>query len=369
MPAERPIVFFPGVMGSRLYFPAADRFWDPDSTRRMLWWAPAWPVRRDDDNRRDMHVNQPAGVVVTPLDNQVADDEARRGWGGVVWSYYSGILRDLQRSYPAAGVYAVGYDWRQRIEWLGWYAGQRIRKALAENGAAEFSAVTHSMGGLVLRAAFAADPSLLGIARRVVHVCQPSAGAVILYRRLFTGLVRPYDGGGGVADRAFRLILGNTRTAFLGNMSGLPGPMQLLPSPYFGAAWNPLLAAGAAYTSGNAAPAIGDGRLAAEVAADLAARVNEVNAFHVWLGPPANPALAARTWLLYGATSPTETAVTYPAGRATPTVTPAGDEVVPAVSATALGLPAGQAIGFGGLTHPVACNNPGVIAAVGAIPL
>ena len=25
---SRPIVFFPGIMGSRLYFPDADRFWD-----------------------------------------------------------------------------------------------------------------------------------------------------------------------------------------------------------------------------------------------------------------------------------------------------------------------------------------------------
>ena len=372
MPNERPILFFPGVMGSRLYFPAADRFWDPDSSRHMLRWVPVRPIRRDDDNRRDMHVNQPAGVVVTPLDNQVTAAEAARGWGGVIWSYYGTILRDLQNTYPTAGVYAVGYDWRQRIQWLGMYAAQRIQKALAVTGATEFSAVTHSMGGLVLRAAFAVAPALIALVRKVVHICQPSAGAVILYRRLLTGLLRPYDGGGSVSDRAFRLILGNTRTAFLGNMSGMPGPMQLLPSPFFPAAsgpWNPLLPAGPPYASGNVPPAIGDGGLTPAVAADLAARVTDVNAFHKFLVCPENPALVPKTWLLYGATSQTETAFTFQNGKAIPTVTAVGDEVVPAVSATALGLPPGQAIGLGGLKHPEACNNPAVLAAVQAIPL
>ena len=36
MAARLPIVFLPGVMGSRLYFEASQKFWDPDSTWRML---------------------------------------------------------------------------------------------------------------------------------------------------------------------------------------------------------------------------------------------------------------------------------------------------------------------------------------------
>ena len=223
--------------------------------------------------------------------------------------FYS-TLNDLGATYPTAQVHAVGYDWRQPIDWLGWYAGQRIRAILAATGADEFSAVTHSMGGLVLRAAFKAAPALVGMARKVVHVCQPSVGAVVLYRRLFTGLVRPYDGGGGVFDRAFRLILGNTRTAFLGNMSGMPGPMQLLPSQFLPGGWNPLLPNGPPYASGNIAPAIGAGGLAAGVAAELATRVTEVNAFHASTGRPVSivaeseGSLVAKAYLAATPTAP-----------------------------------------------------------------
>ena len=33
-----PILFFPGVMGSRLYFPNSHRYWDPDWPLRMSQW-------------------------------------------------------------------------------------------------------------------------------------------------------------------------------------------------------------------------------------------------------------------------------------------------------------------------------------------
>ena len=96
---------------------------------------------------------------------------------------------------------------------------------LAETGADRVAIVTHSMGGLVARAACLVNPALAERIAVVVHVCQPSAGAVVLYRRLFTGLVRGLDGGGGIADRVFRLLLGSDQATFLANMSGLPGPM------------------------------------------------------------------------------------------------------------------------------------------------
>ena len=62
-----PLVFFPGVMGSRLYFENSGKYWDPDSTLHMLRWAPVWPIRSDDDNRRQLHAREPAGVLIDPL--------------------------------------------------------------------------------------------------------------------------------------------------------------------------------------------------------------------------------------------------------------------------------------------------------------
>ena len=230
--SDRPaIVFLPGVMGSRLYFPDSNKFWDPDSTWRMLRWAPLWPVRSDDDNRRELHAREPAGVVMDPLTSDVDADGVAHGWGGVVWSYYGDYLKHLRTITGTGRTFAVGYDWRQDIRWLGEYAADKFWKALDATGADKLAIVTHSMGGLVARAAFMHDPTLIPRVAKVLFICQPATGVVILYRRLFTGLIPGLDGG--LKDYGFRLLLGNTRAAFVGNMSGLPGAMQLLPSEFY----------------------------------------------------------------------------------------------------------------------------------------
>ena len=53
-------------------------------------------------------------------------------------------------------------------------------------------------------------------------------------------------------SRGERSRLGGSRDDFVGNMSGLPGPLELLPSQYFprdeeGRPWHPLLRAHADY--------------------------------------------------------------------------------------------------------------------------
>ena len=153
------------------------------------------------------------------------------------------------------------------------------------------------MGGLVARSAFRHDPSLIPRIEKLVSICQPVVGAVVLYRRLFTGLVRSLDGGGSISDRAFRLLLGNTRAAFVGNMSGLPGAMQLLPSEHFpvdaaGDPWNASIAGpinpANLYANALCPPGVLDAALGltAEVLADLTDRLFDVAGFHTWLGPP-----------------------------------------------------------------------------------
>ena len=121
-----PIVFFPGVMGSRLYFANSGKFWDPDSTWRMGRWLPVWPFRSDDDNRRELHAREPAGVLIDPLDDNVDVDGISHGWGGVVWGYYGDYLKHLRSIAPDGQVFAVGYDWRNvRDDWI---AGLRAIK-------------------------------------------------------------------------------------------------------------------------------------------------------------------------------------------------------------------------------------------------
>jgi len=195
--------------------------------------------------------------------------------------------------------------------------------------------------------------------------------------RLFTGLVRGLDGGGGVADRVFRLLLGNSQATFLANMSGLPGPMQLLPSEHFpadpaGRVWNSFLGNGglthsALYGQANSPPGLSPSALglAPAVLTDLRARIGDVAAFHSFLGPPQSDNQPT-TWLVYGTGLKTEVRVEF-GGSVTPALEERGDDVVPELSATALGLPASRVIAVRGLSHAVACQDAAVQDIVASI--
>lgn len=368
MPLASPVVFLPGVMGTRLHFPDSGRYWDPDNTMRML----SWILSSDDRNRRRMHGSQPARIVMTPDESEITPEQASQGWGNVVWSFYSHFLQFLEGF--GQPVYALGYDWRQDITALGDDIFARIQNVLFATGAEQVTLITHSMGGLVVRAALRSNPALNAQVEKTIHICQPSAGAVVLYRRLFTGLVRRYDSGWG-----FRTILGTDRETFAANMSGLPGPLQLLPSRHFplnaaGAPWNPELVGGidtdalygdAATPPGVTPPA---GMLTPEVLNDFRDRLTDVRVFHAHLGPgDATTADPSKTWLIYGNNQSTEVSVQRDGNTMKPDLANAGDAVVPTPSATALGLPPARMVGLPGITHDVACLNGIVQSVVGII--
>ena len=375
MPARYPIVFFPGIMGSRLYFPAGNKYWDPDSDWEMTAWMPIW--HSSDYLRKRIHVREPAGVVIDRTDKKITPKEADRGWGGVAWEFYGPFLQKLQQiaSTPdssqsdakAADAFAVGYDWRQNLDWLGRYAQTKIRRILDMTASDKVILVTHSMGGLVVRSAFAQDESLKRQVAGVLYISQPTVGAVIMYRRLYTGMKKDLDGGGGLADRLFRLILGNTQAAFVATSAGLPGAIQLLPSASFpsanaGEIWHPAVREGtippALYSFAQSPTGLNFPRLKLPegVRPDLPQRIAELERFHDLLKSPDAPATTHdNSWLIYGTDLKTETRIQFDAGKPVAVTESLGDEVVPSVSATALGLSADRMIPVSNAKHSDAC--------------
>jgi len=264
-----PVIVVPGVMGTRLTLTGPN--WDPDSPGTMVQLATV-------DQRvlaNALDVANPGSVMVplSPAFSTKVDADqglidrvntlspgskpstfyATRGWGGAVSAFYGPLLRDLEvelnkvASYP---VYCVGYDWRQSNTISGARLAAQITSILARENAPQAIMVTHSMGGLVTRAAMAAGaiPQM----RAVVHCVMPAHGAVVAYRRFHTGAIQSLDGppirvpsakltpaeiaafAGAVAANgvaaALDQILGNSPTSYAFTQAGLRGPVELLPS-------------------------------------------------------------------------------------------------------------------------------------------
>lgn len=319
-----------------------------------------------------MHVREPAGVLVDAADAGVTDDQIRRGWGTVAWGFYGEFLKRLENQY-GQNVHAVGYDWRQSLRRLGRYVGQKFDRIRETSGSDQLIVVTHSMGGLVARAAFAADPSLKSKVAGVVYVCQPAVGSVTLYRRMFTGLVPEFDAtpeggiGAKLFDRVFALILGGDRSDFLGKISGMPGAVSLLPNDHYPGSdaserWMPELAGSNTaldlFRKSVSPPGLmpsGKDKLADDVAADLKARINEYVLTQSFLGPPDDARTHhPNTRIIYGTGLPTETRVTRKGTKFVPDKTSRGDGTVPEASATALPVSRENVVAIVGLEHSAA---------------
>ncbi len=220
-----PIVFVPGVMGSRLHFTAIDQRWDPDSNWAMVHWLRV----SADRTREEFALSNPATVMTE--NSSLTQAQRDRGWAGVAWGFYGQFVQDLARQrfgrYQTP-VYVIGYDWRQNNRTSGDAVARRINEILALEGVERFILISHSMGGLVTRACLKNNADVAGKLMGVVHIAQPVHGGVVLVRRMFTGAVSAEDGGWGLST-----ILGNNRKKFQTIMSSLPGPMQLMVTPNY----------------------------------------------------------------------------------------------------------------------------------------
>lgn len=359
-----PAILLPGVMGSRFKIPGQNKHWDPDSEGWMLWdWYFAWY-----DNVR---------LALHHTENIVLYDDLERGWSGVAHDYYGDLLKGLEDSripgghhpIPPPTVYAVGYDWRQGIETIGDFVANRIEEIRTTAGVEQVDVIAHSMGSLAIRAAFLKNPNLLqhNRIRKLVFVCPPAVGAVILYRRFFTGMIKGPDGG--FWDEFFRNILGDKPYKFLTIISGTPGPVQLLPTKHYpdrtGRPWYPGSYVPGMYADTHCPPGLEipnadlEEDLSEVARKDLKKRIGEQIYYEAFMGEPKNTE-HPNSYLIYGNVDKTEIEFNREDPEEVITAN-AGDQTVADVSALASAVPAGNRIPYSKLEHGEACNDERVV--------
>ena len=241
-----PLVFIPGIMGTRLRVAGTDGKgkgadglpqlrWDPGDTFFLL-------VNFSGESaahRKRLLVgdgNFSPGFLEVDDSNPVAD-----GFHGIFADYLNYLKPLKQRDWGPLRkifefpVYAVGYNWTDDNKNSGKKLASRINDIVNEAKSVvglceKVILITHSMGGLVSRAASelqGAQGKILGI----IHGVQPATGAPVAYWRMKAGFER--QGFFDIKGRIVSRILGNsgpTVTAVLGN---LPGGLQLLPNKLF----------------------------------------------------------------------------------------------------------------------------------------
>lgn len=276
-----PIIFVPGIMGSRLSRSDGSRAWDPDSSGFMLWdyGMPSTTAKKKRKLLIGPNNFNPGFLQVIENDSKQVKkffksypNAVEHGWTGVFWSAYGTIIKSLHhnRLWPELvglcfdfPVHALGYNWSASAEEAGAKLAAKIEEIITKYKSGEYSPdkkkrmcerviiVSHSMGGLVARSACKqlggkAVKKVLG----VIHGVQPAMGSPAAYWRIKAGFERPQGGPNKSAWYNWKThtkkmlaykgentigacILGTDGkevTALLGNM---PGGLQLLPNKHY----------------------------------------------------------------------------------------------------------------------------------------
>lgn len=382
-----PVIVLPGVMGTRLKFPTTKRQglfgttdmldWDPNSSMTMLQWA----MLSGDEKLAALNFRTRADII--------RDTSDTKGWSSLHDETYQILLSTLERDLafgasPCADslgfnpthspVFGFGYDWRRSCASHASRLNAFIDAVLERTRAEKVILVTHSMGGLVARAAM---PVIAAKVLGVVHTVQPAVGAVTAYRRFITGYTPKIDKQlgehflqlaesgeaipeywalgealsdearnepieeGAVATKILTAIFSDGMSAnpvYYGRlMSVLPGAVELMPSNAAGVA-NPTWLRPHVPPSpidiydvykklpfGIGGGVVNPGLPAAD-RAELLLRLDEANAFHRSLG------YHQTTGVLAGKGKKSEIAID-PSTGPTPVITRDGDGTVPEFSA------------------------------------
>jgi pimeloyl-ACP methyl ester carboxylesterase len=398
-----PVIVLPGVMGTRLELGAGLPRWDPNSALTMLRWLRANAGAK----LAGLDFRSPATIIADHSD----PSRQRRGWGALVADVYEPLLLGLERglsgrhpcedspgfvptSHP---VWAFGYDWRQSNAVHAARLSAFIDSVLEAEGATSAILVTHSMGGLVARAAL---PLIRDKVLGIVHTVQPAVGAVAAARRVHTGYHPSIDSqlgelfqelaeavgvevpplpatagepieAGFISNRLFTAIFSDSmlrpNPIYYGQLMGrLPSAVELMPSTPAGAAkpdWmRPRVPAGSIHDHYRTAPPAAGGMILAALpapdAAEFRTRIDEARAFHAGLGY--HPV----TGILFGTELKTDNAFD-PAARSPEIIERRGDGTVPSFSARCPDIPFAPAfrVGFSRVEHSECFKDAAFLAA------
>jgi hypothetical protein len=262
-----PVIFVPGIMGSRLINAGREKIWDPDDSNFM--------IRKYDRDicspfkRKSLIVGDAFSPSYLEVDN--GDDKHnkkfhdnadtwrdKRGWGGVFWKSYGEIITAMQRKdwgdpvgncfeFP---VYAFGYNWTRSNRDSGKELKDYIDNVTGyfrdeEKRMCKYAIlVTHSMGGLVARSAceqHGAEKSVLG----VIHGAQPAQGAPAAYWRMKGGFERPNLSPWDWLSHPVKTMKARYLPGVLGSagedvtciVGNIPGGLELLPNKNYRSGW------------------------------------------------------------------------------------------------------------------------------------
>ncbi len=233
-----PIIFVPGVMGSRLRLKGTNGEGEANGMKNLRWdpsglylwnnYSGVTPARRKLMLLGDSNHYDPDFLEV---DN---DTPVGNGYRGLMEKYRDYLKALTTHDWGALGklfvfpVYGFGYNWSASNRTSGAKLAARIDEIIAEAKSISGTCqkvilVTHSMGGLVARAAMklsGAEGKVLG----VVHGVQPAYGSPAAYTRMKAG----FEGSGfkGTTASNFLGPTGRDLTALLANSIG---GLQLLP--------------------------------------------------------------------------------------------------------------------------------------------
>lgn len=230
-----PIVFLPGMMGSRLRITldGETRNWDPDSDASMLFgWVNQSLAERTEVLKKGTPSFYDHSFTYTL--KKFKDPAHQNGFPEVMGDAYLPFLEKMaghdegQEFYGSTRcpIYALGYDWRKSIKDCAAEVQPRIEKILAERKADKVVIVTHSMGGLVAR--YLSKNGFEGKIAGMVHVAQPVDGAPLVYRRFIRGAD---DIPENEKNREEKMqLFGFSGWAFAAQASALPGLCEMLPN-------------------------------------------------------------------------------------------------------------------------------------------